>query len=84
MEKWRQFLDSLATRGGNILLLWLCVGGFTGLVLHALHHPEVNVEVKTVVLATFSTFTGALVGALTGGASRQRSNDGNGGTNGKV
>ncbi len=74
MEAWKEFLDSLATRGGNVFLLGLFVGGFSLLVLHVLHHAEPNAEVRTVVLSTFSTFTGALVGALTGGAMMRKPN----------
>lgn len=78
MENWEHFLNSLATRGGNIVIL-LCVSVLLGFgVLHILHHGEVNVEAKTVVLATFSAFTGALLQALMGGSSRQRQADRNG------
>ncbi len=74
MEAWKDFLDSLATRGGNIFLLALFVVGFSVLVFHALHDAEPNAEARTVVLSTFSTFTGALVGALTGGAMMKKPN----------
>ncbi len=75
MEAWKEFLDSLATRGGNIFLLALFVVGLSVLVFHVLHHSADNgSEVRTVVLSTFSTFTGALVGALTGGAMTKKPN----------
>lgn len=75
LSSWERFLNSLATRGGNILLLALLWAGMGVLVWHILHHPEVNVEAKTVVLATFSGFTGALTAMLQGGQSRQRAAD---------
>lgn len=77
MHRWEQFLNSLATRGGNIFLLAVFVLMLGGLVLHTLHHAEINTEVKTVVLSTFSGFTGALIAALQGGGSRQRNGEPN-------
>jgi len=74
-SSWERFLNSLATRGGNILvllILWLVMGM---LVYHVLHHAEINGEAKTVVLTTFSGFTGALIAVLQGGQSRQRGGD---------
>ncbi len=70
MQTWHDFLESLATRGGNLFLLVLFVAVLGFLVFHTLHHPEVNGEVKTVILTTFSGFTGALLGALRGALPR--------------
>jgi hypothetical protein len=75
MNRWETFLNSLATRGGNILLLTFFVLFLGVLVVHVLHHPETNADVKTVLLSTFSGFTGALIAALQGGGSRQRNNE---------
>lgn len=72
MERWEHFLNSLATRGGNIVILLLCASGLFFAVLHVLHHAETGTEVRTVIMSTFSAFTGALLQALMGGSSRQR------------
>lgn len=78
---WHEFLNSLATRGGNIFLLVLICLGLGCLVLHVLHHPQESQQTIAVILTTFSTFTGALMNALTGGTGKQRSGDnGNGRT----
>ncbi len=75
VDIWHEFLDSLATIGGNIFnLIVLEVLFFFG-VLHVLHHPEVNKEAGSLIISTFSTVTGALMYALT---QRQRSGNGNG------
>jgi hypothetical protein len=75
VDIWHEFLDSLATVGGNIfilLVLW-CVGLFG--VIHVLHHPEANEEARSLVLSSFSGISGALMFALT---QRQKSGNGNG------
>jgi hypothetical protein len=75
VEIWHDFLDSLATIGGNIfILVALEVFSFVG-VMHVLHHPEINKEAGALILSTFSTVTGALMYALT---QRQRGGNGNG------
>lgn len=76
MSIWEHFLNSLATRGGNILVLIFFVVGLFFAVLHVLHHGEsAAVEVRTVVMSTFSGFSGALLQALVGGQSRQRAGE---------
>lgn len=64
--KWQYFLNSLATVGGNLLVLVLFVLLLLGLVLHVLHDQGANGQIVTVVLSTFSGFAGALLQALRG------------------
>ena len=81
MSRWTAFLDSLATRGGNIFVLLMICLFLSGLVYHVLHHNEVNTSTAAVIMTTFSAFTGSLMNALQGGGSKQRNGDANG--NGK-
>jgi hypothetical protein len=64
--KWQYFLNSLATVGGNLLVLVLFVLLLLGLVLYVLHDTGANAQIVTVVLSTFSGFAGALLQALRG------------------
>lgn len=66
MKTWAAFLDSLGTRGGNILILLAATGGLFLAALHIMHHTDKS-EVATVVLSTFSGFSGALLNALVSG-----------------
>ena len=77
MNRWKDFLDSLASRGGTILILLLLVAFFALAVIHVMHAGEKG-EIATVLISTFSSITGALTVALTG----QRMANGN--SNGKV
>jgi hypothetical protein len=77
MQKWQQFLDSLASKGGNLFVLCVFVGSLLALVLHVLHHSDDN-QATTVLLSTFSGFSGALLAALTGQMGGQRKTDTNG------
>lgn len=65
MAKWQTFLNSLSTPGGNLLLLCIFVASLLTLVIHVLHHGD-NGQVATVILSTFSGFSGALLQALRG------------------
>ena len=64
--KWQYFLTSLATSGGNLFLLVSFVILLLALVLHVLHDSTSNGQVTTVILSTFSAFSGALLQALRG------------------
>ena len=67
MRAWKEFLDSLATRGGTILiLLVLCVLG-AALVLHVMHHDPGNKELLIFATGFAGGFTSALTLALTAG-----------------
>ena len=61
------FLDSLATRGGNLALLSF----FTVLTLLFLvqvsYHPVFGPEIRTLALTSFTGFSAALLNTLTGG-----------------
>jgi hypothetical protein len=65
MQKWQQFLNSISTPGGNLLLLAFYVAALLALVIHVLHHAD-NGQIVTVILSTFSGFSGALLQALRG------------------
>jgi hypothetical protein len=72
MQSWQKFLDSLSTKGGNLLVLFICFGGLLGLLIHVLHHGDSG-NVSMVVVATFSGFSGALMATLTGKDSKEQS-----------
>jgi hypothetical protein len=72
MQVWQKFLDSLATKGGNLFVLFVCFGGLLGLLIHVLHHGDTG-NVSMVVVATFSGFSGALMATLTGKDSKEQS-----------
>ena len=78
MERWQQFLNSLSTKGGNILvLLFVCVIlGFA--LLHVLHHAEMNAEARALVLSSFSGAFAALMFALQAGGGQRKADNGNG------
>lgn len=77
MDKWKLWLDSIASKGGNILVLLvinLCLGSA---LMHVLHHPEINAEARALVLSSFSGAFGALLFSLQNGGG-QRKADSNG------
>jgi hypothetical protein len=65
MQKWQLWLNSFNTPGGNLLLLFVFVVTLLGLTLRLLYHPG-DSTVTTVILTTFSGFSGALMKALSG------------------
>jgi hypothetical protein len=71
MQAWQKFLDSLATKGGNLLVLFVCFAGLLGLLIHVLHHGDSG-NVSMVVVSTFSGFSGALMATLTGKDSKEQ------------
>src|SRR5574341_619675 len=80
LNAWERFLNSLATRGGNILTLfwlWVVIGiaMIVAVVVQVIYKIEVNAQVLTVFISTFSSLTGALIALLQGGQSRQRGGD---------
>ena len=66
IAKIRDFLDAVASPGGNLLILVFCVfvSGLAAIVIQ-----DKSDQVDTVFLSVFSGFTGALLQALTTGAS---------------
>jgi hypothetical protein len=77
LEKWQKWLDSLATKGGNLLILGMFV--FVTLVLviwiETKAGGDQNTRAETVILTTFSNFTGALLGAVVNQQRDQRKAD---------
>lgn len=67
MKTWQDFLNSLSTRGGAILILMiLSLVGF-GITLHIIHHTEDgNMMFAAGLITTVGNFTGALLLALKG------------------
>jgi hypothetical protein len=72
MQSWQEFLDSIATKGGNLFVLFVCFAGLLGLLIHVLHHGDTG-NVSMVVVSTFSGFSGALMATLTGKDSKEQS-----------
>lgn len=64
MSAWSEFCDTLNTRGGTIALLFLSTMFLGFAILHA-EHMGWNGTVEAVLTTTFSSFTGALLLALT-------------------
>ena len=64
LNKWQDFLQGLATRGGAIFTLVVMVLLFGLLTFHILHHAD-DPQVTTVILSTFSGFCAALLTMLT-------------------
>ena len=75
MEKWQKFLDSLAGRGGNILMLAFFVLLMMFVTALALMVSTTPAQAITVILTTFSTFTGAFINMLTGNQRETRRTD---------
>ncbi len=72
MEKWRLWLDSLASKGGNILTLFM-LNILLGIALvHVLHHSEINAEARALILSSFSGAFGALLFSLQNGGGQRK------------
>lgn len=70
MNRWQAFLNSISTPGGNLFLLALFVTALLSLTVHVLENPHPNGDQSvTVILSTFSAFSGALLQALRGRSS---------------
>jgi hypothetical protein len=78
MQKWQAFLDSFATKGGNLFVLGMFVISLLGLVIWVTSRDQGDSQAVTVILSTFSAFSGALLAALTGQQGGNRKSDGNG------
>jgi FtsH-binding integral membrane protein len=75
MNNWQRFLDSLASKGGNLLLMALFVVSLLTLVIWVTSRDQGDSQAVTVILSTFSAFSGALLAALTGQVGGQRKTD---------
>jgi len=71
----QKFLDALASKGGNIFLLAVFVVSLLLLVIWITSRDAGDSQAVTVILSTFSAFSGALLAALTGAGSNQRKTD---------
>lgn len=79
MSKWQGFLDSLATKGGNILLLvMLSIVFLVAALVLMLKFGAVAPSVVLVV-GSFNGFAGALLMALVGKDRNGNGSNGNGG-----
>ena len=78
MEAWQKFLDSLSTKGGNLMMLFFCFIILLGMMFHVLHHGDSG-NISTVIIATFSGFAGALMATLSGKDSHQQAINARGG-----
>jgi hypothetical protein len=65
-SRWTNFLNSLATRGGAIVILLALSGVWVGVTLHIIHHNEDSSMVAAGLVSTLGNFTGALLLALKG------------------
>jgi hypothetical protein len=74
MKRWQDFLDSLSTSGGAVLVLLLICIGLLPVLIYFLHR-EPNSPATTRLTDTFIGFTGALLLALRGNASKQQMAD---------
>ncbi len=74
MKRWQDFLDSLSTKGGNILVTFFCVSGLVFIFLHVIHHGTDAADIET-FKSILSGFAGALLAMLSGNSSRQQMQD---------
>lgn len=74
IKSWQDFLDSLSTTGGTILILLLLFCGMTPLLIHVLLMPEgtENQQVTTIIVSTYTGIFSALMIGLKGNTSRQQ------------
>ena len=77
---WSRFLDSLATRGGAIFLLFVADASLTTVILHMIHHGETNGAMAVTISTIFGNFSGALLMVLTGQDKKQTNGEKNGTT----
>jgi hypothetical protein len=63
MNRFKSFLDSIASPGGNILILCFFVVA-SGFAMNRLHYSD---QIDTAMLSAFSGFCGALLAQLTQG-----------------
>jgi hypothetical protein len=78
VDRWQKFLDSWATKGGNLAVLSWFVIILLMLTIWVLHRGNSEGQAATVILSTFSAFSGALLAALTGQVGGSRRTDSNG------
>lgn len=74
IKRWQDFLDSLATTGGNIVTLFWCSAFSAFLWIWVWSHKGGN-DLVMATFGVFTGFTGALLQAQKGNSSRQQMQD---------
>lgn len=74
MKAWQDFLDSLSTKGGNVFMMFVCLCGLYGVMIHVTHDSKDSALIS-VVHDMVVGFGGALLGGLSGNSSRQQMAD---------
>ena len=72
MNHWQHFLDSLSTKGGNIVVALVVMVLLGAALLHTFHDATDSMEARILMASTFSGFAGALLAMLKGDSSRQQ------------
>lgn len=71
MKRWQDWLDSLATSGGNIVTLFICSTASALLWIWVYTHKG-GEDLVMATFGVFTGFTGALLQAQKGNSSRQQ------------
>lgn len=74
MKRWQDFLDSLSTTGGGIIVTASLVFTLLSVMIHVLHKGETG-EIVTILTGAFGGAFSALLVALKGNSSKQQMAD---------
>lgn len=74
IKNWQDFLDSLATAGGNIVTLFWC-SSFSAFLWIYVYNRNGSKDLVMATFGVFTGFTGALLQAQKGNSSRQQMQD---------
>lgn len=74
IKNWQDFADSLSTKGGNIVMLFLGTSLLAFLLLHVVH-DQTDSGIVSAIHDLMIGFGGALLGGLSGNSSRQQMAD---------
>lgn len=72
MKAWQDFLDSLSTKGGNILLMFMALGGLMAFVHHIANDTNIDQSIISAAHDMMVGFGAALLAVLSGSASKQQ------------
>jgi hypothetical protein len=75
MKAWQDFLDSLSTKGGNILLMFVALVGLMAFVHHIANDSNINESIVSAAHDMMVGFGAALLAVLSGSSSRQQMAD---------
>lgn len=75
IKSWQDFLDSLSTKGGNIMLMFFALGGLMWFVHHIANDENVDQGVVSAAHDMMVGFGAALLAVLSGSSSRQQMAD---------